>query len=72
VDRGGHGRRRPGRVVQLDPIKPELKPPGTERLKLMCDTLVSTFAFKFRLRRYIQGLAQATNIVFSNGALDPW
>jgi hypothetical protein len=39
--------------VQADPIKPRLKPPGTKRLKLKCDTLLSTSAFKFNLRCYI-------------------
>jgi hypothetical protein len=38
--------------VQVDPIKPELKPPGTERLTLKCDKLLSSFAFNFNLRRY--------------------
>jgi hypothetical protein len=38
--------------VQFDPIKPKLKPPGTKRLKLKCDVLLSTSAFKFNLRRY--------------------
>ena len=38
--------------MQADPFKPTLKPPGTERLKLKCDTQLSTFAFKFNLRRY--------------------
>ena len=38
--------------MQVDPIKPKLKPPGTKRLKLKCDILLSTSAFKFRLRRY--------------------
>jgi hypothetical protein len=33
-------------------MKPILKPPGTEHLKLKCDVLLSTFAFKFNLRRY--------------------
>jgi hypothetical protein len=33
-------------------MKPKLKPSGTKRLKLNCDTLFSTFAFKFNLRRY--------------------
>jgi len=33
-------------------MKPMLKPPGTRRLKLNCDKLLSTFAFKFNLRRY--------------------
>jgi len=41
-----------GRAVQVDPIKPTLKAPGTERSKLKCDGLHSTFAFKFNLRRY--------------------
>ena len=31
---GGAGGHEPGRVVQVDPIKPTLKAPGTERLKL--------------------------------------
>jgi hypothetical protein len=43
----------PGRAVQLDPIKPNLKPPGTKRLKLNHMNLLSSFAFNFNLRRYI-------------------
>ena len=40
-----------GRAVQVDPIKPTLKAPGTKRLKLWCDILLST-SFKINLRRY--------------------
>jgi len=29
-----------------------LKPPATKHLKLNCEILLSTFAFKFNLRRY--------------------
>ena len=36
-------------------MKPKLKPPGTKRLKLKCDILLSTFAFNFDLRRYMMG-----------------
>jgi hypothetical protein len=32
-----------------------LKPPGTKRLKLNCDVLLSTSAFRFSLRRYMKG-----------------
>ena len=42
----------PGRAVQVDPIKPKLKPPGTKRLKLEYDGQLSNFGFKFNLRRY--------------------
>jgi len=38
--------------VHVDPIKPMLKPPETKHLKLQCDELLSSFAFKFKLRRY--------------------
>jgi hypothetical protein len=38
--------------VQFDPMKPKLTPPRTKRLKLNCDTLLSTSAFKFDLRCY--------------------
>ena len=41
-----------GRAVQVDPTKPKLKPPRTKHLKLKCDTLLQTSAFKFNLRRY--------------------
>ena len=34
-------------------MKPKLKPPGTKRLKLDCDMLLSTAAFKFNLRHCI-------------------
>ena len=51
-----HRRRRsrstPGRAVQVDPIKPAFKPPGTKRLKLIYDGPVSNVAFNINLRRY--------------------
>jgi len=42
-------------AVQVDPIEPNLKLPGTKRLKLKCDILLSNFAFKFNLRSYSVG-----------------
>jgi hypothetical protein len=38
--------------VQVDSIKPVLKAPITKRLKLKIDGPLSSFAFKFNLRRY--------------------
>ena len=32
-----------------------MKPPGTKRLKLKCDILLLTSAFRFNLRRYSKG-----------------
>jgi len=40
-------RLRLGRAVQVDPIKPTLKPTGTKRLKLNFDILLTTYAFEF-------------------------
>jgi hypothetical protein len=42
----------PGRAVQVDPIQPTLKSPGMKPLKLEYDKPLSSFAFKFNLRRY--------------------
>jgi len=33
-------------------MKPKLKPPGTKRLKLDCEILLSSVTFIFKLRRY--------------------
>jgi hypothetical protein len=46
-----------GRAVQVDPIKPVLKPPGLMLLKLRCDGPLSKVAFNFNLRRYSVGAA---------------
>jgi hypothetical protein len=43
-----------GGAVQVDPMNPMLKPPGTKHLKLKYDILLSTFAIKFNKRRYIK------------------
>jgi len=40
--------------VQVDPIKPKLKAPGTNLLKLIHDVPLSTFGFNFNLRRYTE------------------
>jgi hypothetical protein len=42
-------------VVQVDAIKATLKSPGTKRLKVKYDSLLSNSAFKFNLRRYTTG-----------------
>ena len=38
--------------MQVDPIKPTLKAPGSNRLKLKIDILLSTAARKFNLSRH--------------------
>jgi len=38
--------------VQVEPIKSKLNAPGTKRLKLKYDIMLSSFAFSFNLRRY--------------------
>jgi hypothetical protein len=40
--------------VQVDPIKPTLKVPGTKRLKLKYDEPILSFAFNLSLRRYTE------------------
>ena len=45
--RAGHGE-----AVQVEPIKPTLKAPGSKRLKLEHEKTLSNFAFKLNLRRY--------------------
>jgi len=40
--------------VQVDPMKPKLKPPGSKRLKLEYDGLPSNLGFKFNVRRYTE------------------
>ena len=54
--------------MQVDPIKPKLKPPRTKRLKLNCDVLLSTPAFKFNLRHY--NLGQNFSKAFDTSFLD--
>ena len=44
------------RRCSLTLLKPTLKLTGTKRLKLKCDILVSTSAFKFNLRHYSLGI----------------
>jgi hypothetical protein len=39
----------PGRAVQVDPTKPTLKVPGTERLKLNYEEMLANFGFKIQL-----------------------
>ena len=48
--------------MQVAPIKPKLKPPETNRLKLKCDILLRTSAFKFNLRRYTMASEQSQTL----------
>ena len=58
---GGAGRRQEaaqgsrGRAVQVDPMIPTLKAPGTERLKLKCEELLSKNCFKIQLAALHRG-----------------
>ena len=59
-----------GRTVQVDPMKPILKPPGTKHLNLECDVVLSTFAFRFNLRRY--SLGQGKRVPVACGDVSPY
>ena len=51
-------------------MKPKLKPPGSKRLKLKCDILLSTSAFKFNLRRHTVA-AKVMHVRMSEQAVRP-
>jgi hypothetical protein len=60
--------------VQVDSIKPKLKPPGIKRLKLTHDEPLPSFAFNFNLRHYIkesgigsQGVANSIDMMTKAG-----
>jgi len=62
-----------GRAVQVDPIKPTLKAPGTKRLKVKCDESLSNFAFNFNLRRYSVFLyLDRTHVATVSGTRSLW
>ena len=48
---GGEGLRQ-GKAVQVDPIGPMLKLPGSKRSKLKYGKMLSSVAFNFNLRHY--------------------
>ena len=49
--------------MQVAPIKPMLKSPGTKRLKLLHDEPPSDFALKFNLRRYMKAFPEAVIVI---------
>ena len=55
--------------MQVNPIKPKLKPPGTKRLKLNRDILQSTSGFEFNLRRYNVDVCYGSDLL---GAMHKW
>jgi hypothetical protein len=48
-----------GGAVQVYPMKPTLKAPGSKRLSPKCEEPLSDFAFKFKLRHYTTAAAAA-------------
>ena len=54
--------------MQVDPIKLTLKALGTNLLTLKYDEPLSTFAFKFNLRRYTEPAASAASAAASAAA----
>jgi hypothetical protein len=59
------------RGCQVDPMKPKLKPPGTKRLKLECDVLLSEFDSNLNLRRYIMGLVVDQSVLMGTATSHP-
>jgi len=54
------------RSVQVDPIKPMSKAPGTQRFKVKHGKLLTVFGFKLNLRRYIM----AGDVCFMKGVAE--
>ena len=51
--------------MQFYPINPTLNAPGTQRLKLQYDEVLSSFAFNFNLRRYNSADYDMSDIFFT-------
>ena len=58
-------------MVQVEPMKLMWKAPGTIRLKLKYDKLLSSFAFKFDLHRFNTGCWAASAITRAMVATSP-
>ena len=54
--------------MQVDPIKPKLKPPGNKRLKLQYDAPPSKIAFNFNLHRYTSAVTTVMAVSVSGPA----
>ena len=48
--------------MRVDPMKPTLKAPGSKRLKLESEIVLSNFTFNISLRRYNEGLLDISSI----------
>ena len=55
--------------MQVDPINPKLKPPGTKRLKLKYDKPLSSFAFKLNLHHYTEVAVELARVQHSLGGI---
>jgi hypothetical protein len=54
--------------VQVDPIKPKLKAPGTKRLKVEPDKTAFTFRFQIQLAQLHHGNADVVGRLIAAGA----
>ena len=57
--------------MQVDPIKPTLKPPGTRRLKVHDDEPPSNVSFTTNLRRYTEEAAAGAYLHSSASPAQP-
>ena len=55
--------------MQVDPIKPTLKLPGSQHLNLKHENLLSNFAFNINLRRYSPVAVTAAEAAGGMGAM---
>ena len=53
--------------MQIAPIKPTLKAPGSKHLKLKTEKLLSKLGFNFNLRRYMEDVAPTDTALNGGG-----
>ena len=61
-----------GMAMQVDPMTPKSKPPGSKRLKLKCDEVLSSFSNNFNLRRYTAAPQDGTFVCNIGDMLQVW
>jgi hypothetical protein len=53
--------------MQVDSIKPKLKPPESKRFETKCDEPLFLNAFKFNFRRYNEAILSSAESILRNG-----